>query len=176
MQNGLELSGQEFLELIDELAHECNVGDVKLPHEVVVTSYRRCNIRSIDIPNKWVVGKRLMLQVTEKTCSCHETCPCKKREVMYHYSIPVGVRPGQKNILVCGLSEEKVEPNEKITFGSIDACELAHWLCYHQGNARFPFDPDEKTQVSTKATQEQCSCNNRLNSFYYFIPFLIVFS
>ena len=151
VQPGLELSGQEFMELIAELAHEIRFETHPQPTDIQVTPYRRCDICKIDVPREWVVGKRIKKQVKERN----------GKTVMYHYSVPVGVRPGQKNVSVCGLSEEKTSPSEDITFGTLDAVELAHWLCYTQGSGRFPFDPNgASTNVAADAAADAAAASD----------------
>ena len=207
VQEGLELSGQEFLELIDEMSHELNGNStVALPNQVLVTPYRRCSVQRINIPKNWVVGKRILLQVEEdskdevdsfaqnlstqhlsyrntdgtlkraedyrleqaqlsanvssrtqhseteqeRKNNGERSQKPQKRMVTYHFSIPPKVRPGQKNVLVCGYSSEQKQllhntvNHKNVTFGTIGFSELAHWYCYNQGNGRFPYDIEEE--------------------------------
>ena len=230
-----ELSGLEFLELIDEMSHELNGNStVALPNQVLVTPYRRCSVQRINIPKNWVVGKRILLQVEEeskdevdsftqnlstqhlsyrntdgtlKTAQDYHQEQAKlsaklsvnvsanvsanknqhneteqerknngersqkqqKRMVMYHFSIPPNVRPGQTNVLVCGYSSEQKQllhntvNHKNITFGTIESSELAHWYCYNQGNGRFPYDIEEE---KLKQQQTQQGKESDIITFY----------
>ena len=172
--DNFQLSGQEFLELIDEMSHEFNSSSsVELPENVLVTPYRRCIIKTMDIPKNWVVGKRILLNEKEEETG---------KTVTYHYSIPTNVKPGQKNVTVCGLSEEKIIPSKNETFASINSNELCHWFCYNQGIGRFPYNCNEEKNGENNLTEsdiityyryqaaDMCVTRNRLENKSTIIP------
>ena len=131
VKRGLELSGPEFMEWVGELAHEFNPKQVQLPHELIVSPYRRSEFCAIDIPKKYQEGQSIQMPGGKKG-----------QYDIYEYTVPPGTVGGQKKLVCAGRSVTKQYPEDTVTFQSLSGRELAHWMAYNSKGQHFPYDPE----------------------------------